>query len=682
MMSMRPSMAIPSAGGSRNKVNNPHVSNSSLSPELTFEPAHYSLWWPVAGLLATLVIVFYPYLFEGKIMLPTDMFDTMTAPFNAEYGPPQAQNHYFWDGIVQTYPYKVETQEALRSGHLAYWNPHILSGYPQYAETMGNNFDPFNVLLLWVNIPTFILLQTIFDLLVAGIGMILLLRYFGVSPSVNFIFSGAYMLNSLFVTSAIHRWTIASFCWVPFVVLMVLRYFNSFKKKNLIYASFFLALAYLGGNLQSSFFVSSLVAGIVLLFPSSSHVLRWYHRITTLIFIGCVAFLLTALMWLPVLQLFWETLSRGSLNSSSIYSRYSIVQRILSLPMLIVFYFPSITGSVTSFNLKTIAGADIDDFNGAIAFVPALFAFWGCFALRRNKKLFPFILLAVLAILLPIATPLYSFLYHRVFIIATFCFCVVGAVLFESFIKSTMDRDRATRFVRRCAGALGLLILTVALLCGYLTVERSALTKHLTESLQGPIQNSAFGAGNKAWMFSRIGETLNYFSFTSVGLWLPILLAVIAMLAMVGFSKGKLRERGFLTVVAITTSLQLILFATMWLPRVDTGVFPAYPPNPIITFLHSQPQGNRFMAWRNAATDPYILAPNASNAYHIEDFSGYESLTAPSMSVLYRRYIPSDSLDLRLLGLSSVKWIVARTFVPTSSNVRPVFSADGLTVYQ
>ena len=52
------------------------------------------------------------------------------------------------------------------------------------------------------------------------------------------------------------------------------------------------------------------------------------------------------------------------------------------------------------------------------------------------------------------------------------------------------------------------------------------------------------------------------------------------------------------------------------------------------------------------------------------------------MSVLYHHHIRPDSLDLRLLGLAGVKWVVARSYVPSSSNAHPVFFANGLTVYE
>ncbi len=639
-----------------------------------------SLLWPIVGLAVILCIVFYPYIFGGKILLPTDMYDTMTSPSNTQYSPPQAQNHYFYDGIVQTYPYKIATQEALRNGHLAYWNPHILCGYPQYAETMGNNFDPFNVLLLWTSVNTSILVETVLELFIAGLGMLFLLRFFGVSPFVNLIFSSAYMLNSLFIASAIHRWTVASFCWVPFVILMLVRYLHSTKKEHLLFAAFFLALVFLGGNFQSSFFASCLVGGVVFLFPSGS--LNWYKRISGLIVVGGAAFLLSAPMWLPTLELFWRTLSNGSLNSSSIYSKYSILQRILSLPMLVMFYIPSFLGSPEVFSLKKVAGVDVDDFNGAIAFVPALFACWGCILFWKRKEIRPFIVMAALAILLPILTPLYSILYHRVFIIATFCFCVIGAVMLQSFVDRTMDRHRIAKLVGRSTAAFGIFVLGVIALCGSMTLHRTALTKSLTASLKATMLKTAFGAGNEAWMFARVGKTFDYFSFTSIELWLPILFAVTALWALARYSNAKLDRRTLLTITGTLTIAQLILFAKLWFPSVDPVTFPIYPTNPIITFLQSQPQGDRFVTWRDSTKDAFILPENGANIYHINDFNGYESLTAPSMSVLYRRHIRPDSLDLRLLGLAGVKWVVARSYLPSSPNAHPVFSGNGLTVYE
>src|ERR1041384_6879541 len=103
------------------------------------QPQHYPVRWLIAILSLIIGITFFPYLFGGKTFLPSDLFDTMTAPFNAKYGPSQAQNHYVFDGLAQELPYKIQTKEALERGKFAYWNPYILGGYPQYAECLGNN---------------------------------------------------------------------------------------------------------------------------------------------------------------------------------------------------------------------------------------------------------------------------------------------------------------------------------------------------------------------------------------------------------------------------------------------------------------------------------------------------------------------------------------------------------------
>src|SRR5438105_1864794 len=175
----------------------------------SFQPRTYSLRRILFGLVAVQCIAFFLYLFAGRTLLPSAMFDTMTAPFYAHFHPPQAENTAIFDALTQTYCYKTETQRGLRHGTLAHWNPRIFNGYPQYAETMGNNFDPLNLLLLWMDPSQTILWQTILELLIAGIGMAYLLRFLGIEEGINAIFSMSYMLNSLFIANAEHRWIVA-----------------------------------------------------------------------------------------------------------------------------------------------------------------------------------------------------------------------------------------------------------------------------------------------------------------------------------------------------------------------------------------------------------------------------------------------------------------------------------------
>lgn len=654
-----------------------------MTPMQDMQPLHYRIRWLVASLGIILCITFFPYLFGGKTFLPVDLIDTMMAPYNAEFGPPQAQNHYIYDGIAQTYPYKSLTKEAYERGKLAYWNPHILAGYPEYAESLANNFDIFNVLLLWLSPQDVIHWQTVIELFIAGVGILFLLRFFGVSPLVNLIFASAYMLNSMFITSAHYRCTIASFCWIPFTVLMLLRYFYYKKKENLLYAALFLALAFLGGNFQTSFFAAFVLIAIVFCYPSTESKYKVLNRIGVLFFIGITAFALSAIMWLPSLELLFQTLFRGgSLNSTNVFDEYTIAQRLLSIPLLAMFFFPGLTGNAQSYNLKKIAGVDIMNFNGAICFLPTLFALWGCYVFWKKKTVRPFIILSVLAITLPIATPLFSILYHRFFIVASFSFCVVGAVSFDSFMHNEEARNAFAGFFKWTKILLGLLIAALVGACAYIAFNYQSVFAKFTKYVAGMIPGSTFGMGNESWMYGRVAKTFHYYSFLSAGLWLPILSAVVIILSLGYYRKGKLSQRSTLWVVVLATIPELFIYTTSWLPSLDIHHFPIYPKNGITDYLRSDSSQGRYTTWRDPSKDPYVVPENCSNIYKIYDIHGYETCTNRAMIVFYKRHVRTDSLDFRLLGLANVKYIVTGQRTVTSFNLRRLYSADSMTIFE
>ena len=646
-------------------------------------PRHYHVRWLIASLAIILGIIFFPYLFGGKTFLPSDMIDTMTAPFNAEYGPPQTQNHYIFDALTQTYPYKTQTKEAFESGKLAYWNPHILAGYPQYAETMANNFDVFNVLLLWLNPKDVIHLETVIELFIAGIGMALLLRFFGVTPLINLLFAMAYMLNSLFIVLASNRWLIASFCWMPVVILMILRYFYFNRKENLIYASLFLAFAFLGGNFQTSFFAVFVVTVIAFFYPSKNSEYRLLHRIGIVACLGIAAFALSAVMWLPTLELLFQTLFRGgSLNSPNSYSDYSITQRLTSVLFLVSFFFPGLTGNAETFNLKKFAVPDIVNFNGAICFIPTLFALWGCYILWKEKTIRPFILLSLLAFLIPIATPLFHIVYHRFFIVASFSFCVVGAVSFQSFLQNEKTRTSFEGLFKWTKILFALLAVTLISVAIYISINYDSLLSKFSKIISGRIQESFVGIGNTSWMQGRVEKTLQYYSFFSFGLWLPIITAAVSLLALIYYLNEKLSKRNIQLIVLFATFIELFIFTRAWLPSIDIKEFPIYPKNAVASYMYQNSPESRYAPWSDGSTGAYIFPENSANVYKINDIHGYESCTNRAMIVLYKKYIHSDSLDLRLMGLAHVKYVVTGRRQVNTPNLHRLYSADSATIYE
>ena len=226
------------------------------------------------------------------------------------------------------------------------------------------------------------------------------------------------------------------------------------------------------------------------------------------------------------------------------------------------------------------------------------------------------------------------------------------------------------------------LIAVLAKFCSYITLNFVGLTTAFTKVITSLIPSSVQGVGNESWMLGRVDKTLHYYSFQSVALWVPVLLAVLIMMFLDRYRVDKIQKQLLLVIALLASAAQLMIFAWNWLPAVSPEQFPLYPQNAITHFLQNDPTANRYVVWRDTTKDPSILPSNSSDIYRIDDFTGYESLTLPCMSVFYHKQIPNDSLDLHLLGLSNVKYIVTKSRVIRSADARLAFSADGVTIYE
>ena len=194
------------------------------------------------------------------------------------------------------------------------------------------------------------------------------------------------------------------------------------------------------------------------------------------------------------------------------------------------------------------------------------------------------------------------------------------------------------------------------------------------------IAGSAFGTANESWMLGRAQKTLDYYSFASP-LWIPIACAAIILLSLSYYIKGKLSQNNLLLILFFASVIQLFLSARTWFPSIDTAQFPIYPRTAITTFLQQHVDG-RYTTWRDPYRDPYLLAENAPNVYHLYDMHGYEVCSTPSMSIFREHNFPFDSLDFRLLGLANIRYVLTRKFTVTTPYLRPLYSADSMTVYE
>ena len=620
-----------------------------------------------------LLIVFWPVLFEHCSPLPTDEFDTMIAPFSSEYAPPQAHNNTLTDAMMQSYPWKVYEQQALRHGSLAYWNPLILTGYPQYA-TSRQTFDVFNLLLLPFNLPFAFTLIIMLELLVAGCGMYVLLLWHGRTRPVALLFASGWMLNGMFLTHGMNLWVTATFCWVPFAIAMLVRYHQRKNFQYVLFSAFFLALAFLGSTLQSAVYVVFIIVVLNIFFALEfdtgdrwrsdrgrsdrlrSTIRRFLASTATLL---AFAFALSAVMWLPSLELFMEVLRHGWLYSPTHYHGYSIVQRGLSVLLLGTFFVPELLGQVNSLSLTSLAGVHPLDFSGYVGFLETVMALIAVCSIRRlSYAMKGYAWLIILGFSLPIFTPLFSILYHRFFIVGTLGLIVSGASQFDRFLVDSAQWSRIRSWLKPILWLAGIAVIVLILLQTALALSltfRNAVTSYLMRLSVG----TPFSEGNLAWVKTRIAGTLTHYAITSPAMFVPFF--ALFLISILLWNRERWEERRWSTklYVALLFGLTvgpMVFWWRIWLPMSNTERFPLLPQVRQTEFLAHHIGDYRIFVDRELLKDrQYVFLDNLPSMYGFSELSGYESEIVRSIYGALDGVSPATPHP-KALGLFGIKY--------------------------
>ncbi len=614
----------------------------------------------VALLVGTLALAFYPILFNGRTLLPSDLIDTMTLPFSQHYGSQHAYNSLITDASQQFYPLKYFAKQAYEHGNFAFWNPHVLNGYPQYLEGMWT----YNVVLFLPFVIAFPLLLLL-PLLVAGIGMYALLREYEVRAGIARIFATAYMLNALFITHLLNHFIPASFSFAPFVLLFIHKYEQIPKFKFLAYSSLSLALGFLAGNIQTVGFLVFLATcnWSSLWFLRSPRKFRTLLRPLALVLGFAVG--LSAIMILPMLELFYETAHGGAFFSTSLLRSYDLLQRIESVFLSFTFFIPQLAGSIRGVTLDQAIGIYSQDFEGAIGFLPLLIAVWASIALWKQKpEIRPFVILMIAGFALPIATPLFHFIYHRFFIIFILGACGAGAIGLETILSSTEWNPRLRTWTKGFAyGLLGI----VVVLSGFSIVRwvnPSFIENFAAAHLLPPLQTAVFAEGNADWVRQRFAEALDYWRLTRPELILGIASSFLALAVLLW--RDRFSVRMFQITIWSITVFQLTLFIRLWLPMLDETKYPIYPETRETRLLESASGNSRVYFYREIDPEKQFAFMNNENVvYGIPEATGYASMTPRCL------YIYTAILHWSDRGLVTPKFL-GKFNIGTLARVKPL----------
>lgn len=406
--------------------------------------------WILAGffVLAWVSTAFSPWWLGAKVMAPFDLLAEMVAPWNEERcNPlPRVHNHFVADAVTQYIPYALFARASYEQDGLLGWNPLVLGGIPQNANTMAIPRDWSQQLYRWLGFWEAWHLGRMVQFILAGIGMLIFLRDRGCFPGIALMGAVAYMGSSQFIVWIYHHWALASFCWMPWLLWAAYRA----KEGPLAYwalFSLFLTLGLNGGTLQHSAFVT-LVLGCLwigwlgegaLRNPKSRQVL------TLLMLSGILGFGMATPGLEATIQAYFENLRAGQLRGGLGYEK-GWLQPIFNFLAIPGYAFPPLLGSPQGLDLWKIFHSNL--FNVAFfGTVPVLLAFGSLFSGRAPL---PARILAWGGLGIPL-TPLVGPLYHRVQLLWILGGCWAAAAWLQSL---TPEEIRVLR--RRLWSALTL----------------------------------------------------------------------------------------------------------------------------------------------------------------------------------------------------------------------------------
>ncbi|MFC2166495.1 YfhO family protein [Acidobacteriota bacterium] len=610
----------------------------------------------ILSLILILIGIFFPVLFQGKVLLPLDALNTMHLPYAASYDRVEAFNHIISDVIFQYYPYKLMTKKAWKSGQIAYWSPYYYGGYPLYAETMSGYFDITNFVLLLFPMPQAYHLQILLQLFIAGFGMFLLLRLFKIRVFISVLFGAAYMLNNIFIESLFHRWILASFCWVPFQILFLILYHKKNKTQFLILTALATAMSFMGGSFQTSAYIvfTIFIVNWMYVFQRGKKI-RWKIVLGIPFLVVAIGFLLSAVMWLPSLELLGQDIQDGASRISTVDKTYTLWQRTKTLPFFLTSFIPELDGSARGFYLSKLTGGG-ERITGFIGFLPLLFGIMGGFLLwKKDKVIRIFMILAGLGIFIPLFTPLYRFVYYRFLIIFIFGIVIVGAKAFNVFLDRESPDIRWKKTIRSSAILSSCVFGGVLLGNLVLVFKGDVIIAKCKTFIQQNMSQGQFSSGNEAWTLGRVDQLFKHYSLTSISMIIPFCCITLVFIALYAYMR-KPGRKGLMILgagVMVLTLFQLAFLSYSWLPMSDSEKFPVYPQTKTIQYLSKDQSDFRVLPLSDNKSKR-VFQPNILSVYGISTATGYESIRPSNMEDL----INGVDLNPDLLGMLNIKYIL------------------------
>ena len=592
-------------------------------------------WIPPLFFALLSVLFLWRSFFTGDVFLPAGLLGHV-APYKSVI-PADAVplwNPLRWDAVAQFYPWRLFAAQSLRSGILPLWNPYQFCGTPFVANSQSAVFYPPN--LLFALLPTMraFAVSAAFHLTLCGWFTYLLLRRLNCGE-------GAALLGgTVFAFSAWQiQWLqlptfLATSCWLPlifsFIHELTRREHEKIQRTRLPFTvycllSTSLGLMLLAGHLQIAFY-GLLAAGLWAIGLSMAAAKRDGIGAAGVGLGKCAAALILGLMLaspqiLPALELSRVSHRAGPATAAgyTMYTEYA-----LNSSQLVTLGLPNFYGNdyaprnkFWGYYRKDVGGgmeigirhnaAEIACYVGILPLLLAFFAFVrGLQRKSFDRRVLFFGLLALLALLMALGTPIDAVLYFgvpgfgqsgspaRVLVLWAFAVSILAA-----FGLDTLLKESASAREKQITAGITALVFAVSLSIA-------------TRQFKMPMQNMLLPTLGD--VFSNVAQD-----------WARIAVMVIGG----GFIFAQSKIQNPKSKIA----LLLVVLDLFW---VGIPVNPTsapenvYPMTPGVKFVKEQIGHERIFpvnqGWSLYHSPPAVLPPNGAMVFGLHDVQGYDSL--------------------------------------------------------
>jgi hypothetical protein len=194
---------------------------------------------------------FHETLFGGKVLSPADVL-LVSACFRGESGGDyEPANRLLMDPVLQFQPWLEFNRQMVRSGRLPLWNGHSGCGAPHLANGQSAVFDPFHLLAYLGPTPRAYAWIAAGRLGMAGFGMFLLARAWGLGPYGRWFAGLVYPFSGFLIVWLLYPVTSVAI-WLPWLILATHHVIDARTPKAAGWLALIVAVVVFGGHIQTS----------------------------------------------------------------------------------------------------------------------------------------------------------------------------------------------------------------------------------------------------------------------------------------------------------------------------------------------------------------------------------------------------------------------------------------------